>query len=74
MRNHRTKDRRRRFRCGVFGGVSGFSVTLQNNRLGWIEIGTNHSPIRRLVSGFRVAYQPTGTSVYAISRSKEAHE
>jgi hypothetical protein len=26
------------FRCGVFGGVSGFSVTLQNNRLGWIDI------------------------------------
>jgi hypothetical protein len=26
------------FRCGVFGIVSGFSVTLQNNRLGWIDI------------------------------------
>jgi hypothetical protein len=38
MRNHRTKDRREPFRCGVFRGVSGFSVTLQNNRLGWIDI------------------------------------
>ncbi len=38
MRNHRTKDRRVPFRCGLFGGVSGFSVTLQNNRLGWIDI------------------------------------
>lgn len=26
------------FRCGGAGGVSGISVTLQNNRLGWIEI------------------------------------
>jgi hypothetical protein len=38
MRNHRTKHRKELFRCGVFGGVSEFSVTLQNNRLGWIDI------------------------------------
>src|ERR1700726_885897 len=38
MRNHRTKDRRVPFRSGVFEGISGFSITLQNNRLGWIEI------------------------------------
>jgi hypothetical protein len=38
MRNHRTKDRREPFRCGGFGGVARFSVTLQNNLLGWIDI------------------------------------
>src|ERR1700726_4870787 len=38
MRNHRTKDRRVPFPCGVVGSISGFSITLQNNRLGWIEI------------------------------------
>src|SRR5208282_4299235 len=37
-RNHRTKDRRAPVRRGVLGCVSGFSVTLQNNRLGWIDI------------------------------------
>jgi hypothetical protein len=37
MRNHRTKDRRVPFRCGVLGVVSGFSVTLQNNHFGWID-------------------------------------
>src|SRR5580700_9555168 len=41
MRNHRTKDRRELLRGGVGGvggGVARFSVTLQNNRLGWIAI------------------------------------
>jgi hypothetical protein len=45
MRNHRTKDRRLPFRCGVFGGVSEFSVTLQNNRLGWIDIASDNATI-----------------------------
>src|SRR5277367_3222612 len=42
MRNHRTKDRSEPLRRGVFGwvfgGVSGVSVTLQNNRLARIAI------------------------------------
>src|SRR5580700_11279150 len=38
MKNHRTKDRRKPFRGGVSGSMSGFSVTLQNSRLGWIDI------------------------------------
>lgn len=42
-RNHRAKDRRVCFRCGGFGGMSGISVTLQNNRLGWIEIAGDGS-------------------------------
>src|ERR1700738_697963 len=32
--SHRTKDRRKPLRSGVLGGVSGFSVTLQNTSLG----------------------------------------
>jgi hypothetical protein len=43
MRNHRVKDRREAFRGGAFGGMSGFSVTLQNNRLGWIDIAPDDS-------------------------------
>ena len=50
MRSHVTKERRVTFRCEVVGGVLGgvrggvlglvfgFSGTLQNNRLGWIDI------------------------------------
>ena len=51
MRNHRTKDRKKILRCGavagvsggVASGVSGFSLTLQNNRLGWIDIAPDWS-------------------------------
>src|SRR5580704_1694979 len=45
-RNHPTKDRREPFRGGVSGGRSGFSVTLQNNRLGWIDIAPDESHYR----------------------------
>lgn len=31
------------FRSGTFGGISGFSITLQNNRLGWIDIASDSS-------------------------------
>src|SRR5579859_2388939 len=48
MRNHRTKDRKKPFRCGVPGGVSGFSVTLQHNRLRWIDIAPASPRYRRL--------------------------
>ena len=43
MRNHRTRDRRGPFRSGVLGCVSGFSVTFQNNRFGWIDIVPDES-------------------------------
>jgi hypothetical protein len=42
MRNHRAKDRSEAFRGGVLEGMSGFSVTLQNNRLGWIDIAPDY--------------------------------
>src|SRR5450755_825979 len=34
--SHRAKDRRRLLRVSVLGGASGFSVTFQNNSLGWL--------------------------------------
>jgi hypothetical protein len=60
MRNHRTKERKEPFRCGVFGSVSGFSVTLQNNRLGWIDLALDemvrHRPVElAALSLFRAA-------------------
>src|SRR5580658_5472149 len=36
MASHRTKDRRKPLRSVVFASVSGFSITFQNNRLGWV--------------------------------------
>jgi len=57
------------FRCGVFGGVSGFSVTLQNNRLGWIDIASDN---RR--SQFKWTITAFGRSRPAADASREVVE
>src|SRR5579864_100722 len=51
MRNHRTKDRSEPFRGGVLVCVSGFSLTLQNNRFGWIHIVSDMVSYRNLAFG-----------------------
>src|SRR5215472_12118751 len=38
MRNRRSKNRTEPFLGGVLGCTSGFSLTFQNNRLGWIVV------------------------------------
>jgi hypothetical protein len=35
------KDRSQLFRDGTSGGLSGFSVTYQNNRLAWSEVASD---------------------------------
>jgi hypothetical protein len=54
MPNHRTQDRRTSFQCEIGGGMfgagvavaSGFSITLQNNRLGGFDIARDSRPER----------------------------
>jgi hypothetical protein len=71
MRKHRTKDRREPFRSWVFGCVSGFSVTFQNNRLGRIDKvpGKSGSPECGVLV-LQIPIMPAGYR--AVSRKSEA--
>lgn len=58
MASHRTKDRRKPLRDGALGCVSGFSVTFQNNSLGWFAAYGPYRPSERIhQSGARRLYK-----------------
>jgi len=78
MRNHLMKDRRKLLRGGVSGMtsgasgvVSGFSVTLQNSRLGWIDIASDTSVIRYVRTC--TTFQPRRNHARSIRGSKQTY-
>jgi hypothetical protein len=71
MRNHRTKDRRKPFRTGISGDATGFSVTFQNNRFGWIGIEGQLPVIAFLgpypqITWFHNKFMPAGAILFDV--------